>query len=180
MRSVSSRPCRAPLWTLRRRYADLSWEFGLEGTGGRPRRLRVWIALDRMAGGAPDAGMPGALAAAPWTLRDSWIRVAGAIRRRHRAPGRRTRLSRLSAAPPDRAAFRNGFLPDVHLVFAAGFVAGVRGHARRPLARGTAAGALYALVALRTGRLSEADAAHATTNALLAAYVLTLQKWQFW
>jgi hypothetical protein len=39
---------------------------------------------------------------------------------------------------------------------------------------------LYALALSRRGRLSDAVLAHATTNALLAAYVLTTGAWSLW
>jgi membrane protease YdiL (CAAX protease family) len=45
---------------------------------------------------------------------------------------------------------------------------------------GIAAGAIYGLVLIRTERMGEAVAAHATTNALLAAYVLLLNDWEIW
>ena len=52
-------------------------------------------------------------------------------------------------------------------------------HRERWLA-GSIAGALYAYTARREGRLGEAVAAHALTNALLAAYVLVFQNWSLW
>jgi CAAX prenyl protease-like protein len=52
-------------------------------------------------------------------------------------------------------------------------------HGERWLA-GTIAGMLYALVMLRRGRIGEAVAAHAITNALLAAWVLSTGTWQLW
>jgi CAAX prenyl protease-like protein len=45
---------------------------------------------------------------------------------------------------------------------------------------GTVAGLLYALVFLRRGRIGDAVAAHAVTNALLAACVLLGGKWYLW
>ena len=45
---------------------------------------------------------------------------------------------------------------------------------------GTVAGALYAYTLHRKGRLGDAVSAHATTNALLAAYVLFFDKWSLW
>ena len=45
---------------------------------------------------------------------------------------------------------------------------------------GTLAGLLYALVYYRRGRIGEAVAAHATTNALIAAFVLTTGAWSLW
>jgi CAAX prenyl protease-like protein len=52
-------------------------------------------------------------------------------------------------------------------------------HGSRWLA-GTAAGAIYAFAFLRRNRLGDAIAAHATTNALLAAWVLLGDNWKFW
>lgn len=43
-----------------------------------------------------------------------------------------------------------------------------------------AAGALYNLVAYRTGSLAACVLAHALTNALLGAYVLATRQWGFW
>jgi CAAX prenyl protease-like protein len=45
---------------------------------------------------------------------------------------------------------------------------------------GTAAGLLYAAALLWRGRIGDAVLAHATTNALLAAWVLFGGHWQFW
>jgi exosortase E/protease (VPEID-CTERM system) len=45
---------------------------------------------------------------------------------------------------------------------------------------GTLAGMLYALAVYRRGRLGDAVMAHATTNALLAAYVLATGQWHWW
>jgi membrane protease YdiL (CAAX protease family) len=45
---------------------------------------------------------------------------------------------------------------------------------------GTIAGLLYAAVFLRRGRIGDAVVAHATTNALLAGYVLLWGKWSLW
>ena len=44
----------------------------------------------------------------------------------------------------------------------------------------TAAGMAYAYAYRRSGRLSDAVAAHATTNCLLAASVLCLNQWSYW
>ncbi|HTB67175.1 MAG TPA: exosortase E/protease, VPEID-CTERM system [Steroidobacteraceae bacterium] len=43
-----------------------------------------------------------------------------------------------------------------------------------------AAGLLYGLLPMRTERIGEAIAAHATTNALIAVWVLFLGQWQLW
>jgi len=45
---------------------------------------------------------------------------------------------------------------------------------------GVIAGLAYAWVVMRTDHFGEAVAAHATTNALLAGYVLGMGQWQLW
>jgi CAAX prenyl protease-like protein len=45
---------------------------------------------------------------------------------------------------------------------------------------GVIAGLAYGFVLINTDRFGEAVAAHATTNALLAAYVLLWGQWQLW
>ncbi len=45
---------------------------------------------------------------------------------------------------------------------------------------GMAAGLAYGLIVVRRGRIGEAVAAHATTNALIAVSVLAWDQWQLW
>ena len=45
---------------------------------------------------------------------------------------------------------------------------------------GTVAGMAYGVVRYRSGRLVDAVVAHATTNALLSAYVLATGRWSYW
>ena len=52
-------------------------------------------------------------------------------------------------------------------------------HGERWLA-GTLAGIVYAGVYLRRGSIGDATAAHATTNALIAAAVLGAGQWHLW
>ena len=52
-------------------------------------------------------------------------------------------------------------------------------HGERWLA-GTFAGLFYAVAFLRRGRIGDAVVAHATTNSLLAAWVLANGKWHLW
>jgi CAAX prenyl protease-like protein len=52
-------------------------------------------------------------------------------------------------------------------------------HGDRWLA-GTLAGVIYAVAFLRRGRIGDAVVAHATTNALLAVFVLVAGKWDLW
>jgi CAAX prenyl protease-like protein len=52
-------------------------------------------------------------------------------------------------------------------------------HGERWLA-GTLAGLIYGLAMARRGKLADAVVAHATTNALLAVWVLLSNQWQLW
>jgi CAAX prenyl protease-like protein len=45
---------------------------------------------------------------------------------------------------------------------------------------GVIAGVLYGAVLIRTGRMGESIAAHATTNGLIAACVIFGAQWQLW
>jgi uncharacterized protein len=45
---------------------------------------------------------------------------------------------------------------------------------------GVAAGILYGLLLMRTGKIGEAIAAHGITNGLIAATVLFTHQWQLW
>jgi membrane protease YdiL (CAAX protease family) len=45
---------------------------------------------------------------------------------------------------------------------------------------GIAAGLAFGVILVRSGRIGEAVAAHATANALIAASVLGGQQWQLW
>jgi exosortase E/protease (VPEID-CTERM system) len=54
------------------------------------------------------------------------------------------------------------------------------GAMNRQWVAGTAAGMIFAIVLYRRGALSDAVLAHATSNGLLSAYVLSLHKWSLW
>jgi exosortase E/protease (VPEID-CTERM system) len=169
----------AALWLLRRRYADLSWRFGGTAAAGGLLVFILWIALDRFTG-ARQTGMPAPLAAASPLPRVTWIAL-------------RALAATFTVPIAEELAFR-GFLlrrlVDAHFeavpfrtwtwfaLLASSLAFGAM-HGDRWLA-GTVAGAVYAAAVIRTGRLGEAMAAHAITNALLAAYVLLYGQWQFW
>jgi CAAX prenyl protease-like protein len=84
-------------------------------------------------------------------------------------------LRRLASADFESVAWnRLQWLPFVISSIAFGLL-----HGERWLA-GTIAGMIYALVLVRRGRIGEAVIAHAVTNALLAAWVLSTGQWQLW
>lgn len=170
------------LWIFRKQYLAVDWKFGWLGPAIGVAVLVLWITIGRTGGGANDPSdrMPPALAAAPAWIRISWIAT-------------RVIAAAITVPIAEELAFR-GFLlrrfiserfedvsPRTFTVFSfvlSSFLFGLL-HGQRWIA-GTAAGALYASASIRRGRLGEAVAAHATTNALLGFWVLAFQKWSFW
>jgi exosortase E/protease (VPEID-CTERM system) len=167
------------LWMFRRRYAELDWTFVWLGVAAGAAVFGLWIALDRVTL-VSAAAMPAMLASAAPATRFAWI-------------GFRTLAASVTVPIAEELAFR-GFLmrrlvsPEFDelplrrvtlLALAASALAFGLLHGSRWIA-GTAAGGVYGFVALRKGRIGEAVIAHAVTNALLAAYVLTFDRWQFW
>ena len=171
----------ATLWILRRRYSNVDWGFGWLGPLTGLAVFALWIGLDRF-GGAAQAGseIPGALASAEPPIRTVWIvfRVLGAVVTVPIAEELAFRgflLRRLIAADFEEVPWRTF---TAFSFVTSSFIFGLL-HGDRWIS-GTAAGLLYALAAVKKGRLGEAVAAHATTNSLLAVYVLVFQKWNLW
>jgi exosortase E/protease (VPEID-CTERM system) len=169
----------AVLWTYRRSYGHLDWRCGPFAFALGAAVFALWIGLDRVAHIAPSAA-PAAFGQASRGLQALWIslRVVGAIltvpiaeelafrgflmRRVARSDFESVDLSRFSWIPFLVSSVAFGIL-----------------HGDRWIA-GSAAGMLYAWAALRRGRIGDAVAAHALTNALLAMWVLATGNWQFW
>jgi exosortase E/protease (VPEID-CTERM system) len=171
----------AALWTFRKKYSEWSW---------RPEPMAfligigvfiLWIVPDLLqTTPATGARMPAALAAAPGWLAIGWICV-------------RVLAASVTVPLSEELAFRGYLLrrftamqfenlpPRAFTWFALGLSSFLFGlmHGGRWL-EGTIAGAAYAFAYLRRGRLVDAVVAHGVTNALLAAYVLTAQRWYFW
>jgi exosortase E/protease (VPEID-CTERM system) len=169
----------AALWTMRRRYHEISWKFGWTAVIGGVFVFALWLALDRFTGAIP-SGMPAQLAAAPPLVRYTWItfRVLAAtltVPIAEELAFRGFLHRRLVAAHFETVSFRTW----TWLSIAVSSLAFGAMHGDRWLA-GTVAGAVYGATAIRKGRLGEAAAAHAITNALLAAYILWRAQWQFW
>jgi exosortase E/protease (VPEID-CTERM system) len=169
----------AALWSCRRAYAALDWSFGWLGPALGTLVFALWIGFDHSPIGSHDV-MPATLVAASAWQRTSWLacRIVAAI---------------ITVPIAEELAFR-GFLirrfisPDFDLIDLRRFtwpgllissLAFGLLHGDKWLA-GTVAGLVYAVALLRRGRIGEAVAAHATTNALLAVYVLAFHKWHLW
>jgi exosortase E/protease (VPEID-CTERM system) len=170
----------AALWFYRSSYRDLNWKFGWFSPAAGSLVFVIWIVLDRFAGAHMDSGIASGVAALPASARIAWLvcRTAAAV---------------ITVPIAEELAFR-GFL--IRRLIAADFeslrlqeftyvsvllssVAFGLMHGDRWVA-GTIAGMLYAAVLLRRGRIGDAVVSHATTNALLAAWVLMGGHWNMW
>jgi exosortase E/protease (VPEID-CTERM system) len=167
------------LWYFRHTYRQLDWRVGWPALAAGAAVFLFWIGLDRLLGMA-SSGIPAPLAQAAPSARSAWIllRIIGAVVTVPIAEELAFRgflLRRLVSADFESVAFC-GFqwLPFVISSVVFGAL-----HGERWLA-GTLAGMVYALVLLRKGKMGEAVIAHATTNALLAAWVLSTGQWQLW
>lgn len=170
----------ATLWFFRRRYLHLDWKFGWLAVATGTLVFAFWVVLDRAFNGSGAMAMPSVLAASPSPVRIAWIAI-------------RTLAAVVTVPIAEELAFR-GFLlrrlvsldfDSVPLrglhwlaLLASSVVFGLLHGGRWVM--GTAAGVSYGLIQARRGRIGDAAAAHAVSNALLAAYVLIFQQWQFW
>jgi CAAX prenyl protease-like protein len=138
----------------------------------------LWIAVARLL--TVPLAMPAALAQMPSLQRTLWVlvRVAAAVISVPIAEELAFRgylLRRLESADFEAVHFRR--VGATALLLSAVIFGIEHGALWLP---GVVAGLAYAGVLMRTGRIGEAVAAHGTTNALLAAYVLIGGQWQLW
>jgi exosortase E/protease (VPEID-CTERM system) len=166
------------LFAFRRSYGRPRWRFDWFAPSMGCAVFVLWILLDRFLG-APVSIDP-SLRPAPAALRAAWIlvRVVGAVVAVPVAEELAFRgylLRRLTSAAFESIAFPR---TRAAAVLASSVAFGLP-HGRLWFA-GSIAGVAYALAARRRGCLGDAIVAHATTNALLAAYVLSFQQWQLW
>ncbi len=168
------------LWTLRKRYAALDWKFSWFGPAIGVLVFAMWMAVDMLLHAPPHDAMPGALAASSSPTRTIWIifRALSAVvtvpiaeELAFRGFLLRRLISREFETLPMRTFTWLGLCISS---IAFGLLHGDLWFA------GILAGLLYTWALVRRGRIGEAVMAHATTNALLAAYVLIFQKWHLW
>lgn len=165
----------AAFWYCRENYRKMDWRFGWEAPAVGALVFIVWIAKAQ-----PGVMMPAALAASSPAIRSAWIliRVISAVVTVPLAEEMAFRgflMRRLISADFESVSLRRFSFTALAI---SSVLFGLL-HGNRWLA-GTFAGALYGLVLLRRGRIGDAVAAHATTNALLAVYVLSFHQWQLW
>jgi CAAX prenyl protease-like protein len=168
------------LWMFRDTYASLKWKAGWAAPLTGALAFLIWIGLDRLTAAPHASAMPVRLAAATPALRTLWIvlRAWGAVVTVPIAEELAFRgflLRRLVSADFESVSFR---AVTWFALLLSSVIFGLL-HGGLWIA-GVAAGLLYALAAGQRGLLTDAMIAHATTNGLLAAYVLTFHQYHLW
>jgi exosortase E/protease (VPEID-CTERM system) len=173
----------AVLWIYRRRYRELDWRFSIVSVLLGVAVFVVWVAPDFLSGPpSADAGKELATGLAGLSVmgRAFWMtfRILGAtltVPIAEELAFRGFALRRLQAADFESVNWRSFTwlaLAISSLVF--GLTHGDH------WVVGTVAGLVYAAAMLRRGRIGDAAVAHATTNALLAVWVISRGAWYLW
>ncbi len=169
----------ATLWIFRRQYQGLGWTWSWAAVGAGVAVFILWMGLE----GTPAAAGDHALQEGVGQLPSSWLAVWLAFRvlgtvvtvpLAEELAFRGYALRRLIAADFESVSFQRFTALSF---FGSSLLFGAL-HSR--LLAGSLAGAAYALVLYRRGEMSDAVVAHATTNALLAAWVLRTGAWSLW
>ncbi len=167
--------CVAVLWWFRREYRSIDWRFGWLAPVLGLVVFALW-----MIGDSATRQMPTALSQAAPAASLAWIafRLLGGVvtvpiaeELAFRAFG----LRRLISPDFDSVPWRRFTWPALLI---SSILFGLM-HGDRWLA-GAVAGALYAAAVQWRGRLGDAVVAHATTNALLAVWVIAFGRWDLW
>jgi exosortase E/protease (VPEID-CTERM system) len=168
------------LWFYRRKYAALDWKFGWNAAATGALVFAMWMGLDWARGGGVGAGIASGLSGLSAPARAGWLtfRTLAAVVTVPIAEELAFRgflMRRLVSADFESVDWRRfTFFPVLISSVAFGVL-----HGDRWLA-GTIAGVLYAAALHWRGRIGDAVVAHAVTNALLAAWVLTSGNWGLW
>jgi len=168
------------LWMFRAKYSSLDWRVGWLGPAIGMGVFLLWIAIDRLTGAPAANAMPKVLAASSAVARITWISF-------------RVLAAGVTVPIAEELAFRGYLLrrlisqdfesvPFSRFTWLSLLVSSVLFGALHGSLwfAGIVAGLLYAFAMIRRGRIGEAVAAHATTNVLLAAYVLLYSQWHLW
>jgi len=171
----------AVLWVFRKSYASANLRFSWRGPALGAAVFCLWLgaAVLIQPPGAPDAARE-ALATLSEPLRILWIvcrvlAAVGTVPLAEELAYRGYLMRRLVSPRFETVPFSAARWPA--LVVSALAFGLMHGALWLP---GIAAGLAYGALAVRTGKLGESVAAHGTTNALLAAYVLIFDRWQLW
>jgi exosortase E/protease (VPEID-CTERM system) len=169
----------AVLWRFRRDHVALRWSWSWPAASIGAATFLVWMALEPRTISDAGAALSAGLAALSPAGANVWLafRVVGAVVTVPLAEElafrgyltRRLIAEDFVSIPPGRFTWLS-FLVSSALFGAL--------HGR--WIAGTLAGMLYALALYRRGALADAVLAHATTNALIAVYVLATGSWSLW
>ncbi|HWG42144.1 MAG TPA: exosortase E/protease, VPEID-CTERM system [Gemmataceae bacterium] len=168
----------AVLWLYRRAYGELRWSWSWQPFALGIVVFLLWIALVPSGIGKPSALRDGLARLSPgWAIAWLIVRVLGAtitVPLAEELAFRGYLLRRLQSAewdkvPPGRFSWFSLLVSS--LLF---------GVLHGSWLAGTLAGVAYAVAVYRRGKLMDAVLAHATTNALLAGYVLATGSWALW
>ena len=168
----------AALWIYRGSYRSLDWHFSWRAMSAGALVFVIWVFAAQFL--TTTHAMPDALSQMSDPSRLTWIvcRVAAAtvtVPIAEELAYRGYLLRRLMNPDFASISFREIRWP----ALAISSIAFGLTHGSLWLP-GTGAGFAYGLLATRTGKIGEAVAAHATTNVLLAAYILGFNQWQLW
>jgi exosortase E/protease (VPEID-CTERM system) len=169
----------AVLWYFRREYSELKMTWSWTAVAIGVATFVVWMALEPAPTGTAETSPGTGLASLPSGWAAAWLvfRVVGSVVTVPLAEElafrgyltRRLIATEFSDVPLGRFTWFSFLISSV--LFGA-----LHG---RWLA-GMLAGMLYAIALYRRGVLADAVLAHATTNALIASYVLTTDSWWLW
>ncbi len=167
------------VWFFRRQYAERCWGWSWQAVAIGVVVFVVWMALEPVRSGTGEMGLPTSLASLPTSWAVAWLvfRVVGSVITVPLAEELAFRgyLSRRLMALDFQEVPLGSFSWFSFLVSSLVF-----GALHGRWFAGILAGMLYAVALYRRKDLGEAVLAHATTNALIAAYVLTTGTWSLW
>ena len=168
-----------PLWLFRQYYSDLSWSSSWAPIGLGVVVFVLWVALEPTPDPQTADAIPGALAEMHWAAAGFWLtaRIVGftvVVPVVEELAFRGYLLRRLIDADFTAVSPRH-FTASSFLISSVVF-----GMLHGRWLAGILAGMVYALAQYRRGQLADAIVAHATTNGLLAAYVVIFGHWVFW
>jgi exosortase E/protease (VPEID-CTERM system) len=172
----------AALWVFRQSYVSANLGFSWRGPAVGAAVFCLWLGAAAVLLQPPgtSAAAPEPLAMLPQPLRILWIvcrvlAAVGTVPLAEELAYRGYLMRRLVSRRFETVPFSAARWPA--LVVSALAFGLMHGALWLP---GIAAGLAYGALAMRTGKLGESIAAHGTTNALLAAYVLIFDRWQLW
>jgi exosortase E/protease (VPEID-CTERM system) len=168
----------AVLWIFRGSYRNLAWGCSWRAVSVGIAVFVVWAACAHFLPGT--AAMPEGLKQLSPAMRAAWLaaRAAAAIITVPIAEELAYRgylMRRIAGADFEAVDFKRvGIIALALSAIAFGIT---HGSLWLP---GIVAGSAYGALAMKTGKIGESVAAHATTNALIAIQVLVFQQWQLW